>query len=204
MIKKHEKEIDIRNKSWIDWVQVVLIGLAAPFFLFPSMRYVFVLFIVPAVLICRRTVKKQFFERTGLDWAIIILSIQVFATCIIVPDVGFSLSKIAGVIFGFAFFYAIVGLLISEKLIKWGLLAFLGSGVVLSIVGILGIIWKKEIFLSKNIPRIKWNLPGAEEGLNPNALGGTLLLVIPLSLVLFFPYFKRKKENYFMRNKFFG
>jgi O-antigen ligase len=160
-----------------------------------------VLLIIPAVWICRWAVKKQFFERTGLDWAITILSIQVFATCIIVPDVGFSLSKIAGVIFGFAFFYAIVGLLISEKLIKWALLAFVGSGVALSIVGILGMIWKKEIFLSKNIPRIKWNLPGAEEGFNPNPLGGTLILVIPIILSLFFLFFNKKQEDNIIFNK---
>jgi len=94
--------------------------------------------------------------------------------------------------------------LISEKLIKWALLGFLGGGVALSIVGTVGMVWKKEIFLSKNIPRIKWNLPGAEGGLNPNPIGGTILLVIPLGLVLFLSYLKGKKENYFISNKFFG
>ncbi len=192
----------IKN-SWIDCIQLLLIGLTAPFFLFPSMKFVWVLFIVPGVWICRWIVKKQPFERTALDWAVIILLIQVFTTSIIVPDLSFSLPKIAGVLLGVFFFYSIVALLISEKLIKWGIIGFLGSGLSLSIISVLGIRWDREIYfakmisnLEKIIPKIKWNLPGAEEGFNSNAIGGILILIIPLSLLFVLSYLKRKKENY--------
>jgi putative inorganic carbon (HCO3(-)) transporter len=212
MIKKQEKEIDIRNKSWIDWVQAVLIVLTAPFFVFPSMRFVWILLVVPSILICRWSIKKKFFEKTIIDWPIAILFIQVFATCLIVPDIAFSLPKIAGVLFGFSFFYATVALLNTEKLIKWGVITFIGSGFMLSIIGITGTMWKSYIIspqyfnrivikIEKFIPQLKWNFPGAEEGFNPNPLGGTLILIIPLILSLFFLFFNKKQEDNIIFNK---
>jgi len=200
-MRQEEKKI-IKN-SWIDWIQVFLIGLIAPFFLFPSMKYVWVLFIIPGIWICRWIVKKYFFERTALDWAVFVLFIYVFATCVIVPDLDFSLPKIAGVLLGLAVFYSIVALLKSKKLIKLGVIVFLGGGFILSVFSILGIRWSSEIYLdkivskiAKIIPKIKWNLPGAEEGFNSNAIGGTLILIIPLCLVLLLLCLKRKKESY--------
>ena len=198
---REEVQLLVKN-YWVDWIQLLLIGLTAPFFLFPSMKLIWILFILPGVWICRWIIKKQPFERTALDWAIIILLIQVFTTCMIIPDFSFSLPKIAGVLLGVFFFYAIVTLLISEKLIKWGIMGFLGAGLLLSIISVLGIRWDSEIYfdkmisnLEKIIPKTKWNLPGAEEGFNSNAIGGILILIIPLSLLFVLSYLKRKKEN---------
>lgn len=206
-----KESVKIINNSWIDWLQLFLIGLTAPFFLFPSMKYVWIFLIIPMTWTCRRIIKKHFFERTVLDWAVVILLIQVFATCVIVPDIGFSLPKIAGVLFGLAFFYSIVALLRTEKLIKWGVIAFLGAGLILSVFGILGVQWKlsddfKKLTstIEKILPKINWNLPGAEEGFNPNAIGGTLILIIPLCLILFFSHIKRNKENHLIHNKLFS
>lgn len=206
-----EESIKIIRNSWIDWVQLFVIGLAVPFFLFPSMKYVWVFLIIPTIWTCRRIIKKRFFERTIIDWAIVFLLFQVFATCIIVPDLSFSLPKIAGVIFGFAFFYSLVALLTTEKLIKWGIIGFLGAGFILSVVSILGMEWTKAddykkvtTIFEKVVPKINWNLPGAEEGFNPNAVGGTLILIIPLCLVLLFSHFKRNKENHLISYKVFS
>ena len=188
-----------------------MIGLLAPFFLFPSINYIGLLIIIPLIWICRRIVKKEFFERTILDWAIAILLIQVFATCIIVPDLSFSLPKIAGVLFGVFFFYSAVALLISRKLIKFGIAAFLGGGLILSVVGLLGIKWthvlhfeKMMLKIAENIPKIKTNLPGVQYRFNSNAIGGVLILIIPLSFLILLSYLKGKKENYLIVYKPFA
>lgn len=206
-----KESIKITNKSWIDWLQLFLIGLTAPFFLFPSMKYVWMFLIIPMTWTCRKITKKRFFERTVLDWAVFILLIQVFATCIIVPDLSFSLPKIAGVIFGVAFFYSIIALLRTEKFIKCGIIAFLGAGLILSVVSILGTEWtmaddfvKITNTIENIFPKINWNLPGAEKGFNPNAVGGTLILIIPLSLLLFLSYLKKNKENCIISDKRFS
>ncbi len=196
------ESINIIKNSWIDWIQFILIGLLAPLFLFPSLKFTWIFLIVPAIWIWRWTAKKNFFERTVLDWAIFILAIQVFATCLIVPDLAFSLPKIAGVLFAIAFFYSVVALLKSEKLIKAGITLFLGGGLALSFIGILGMIRSNVKYLdllykiSKPIPKINFNLPGAEKGFHPNAVGGTLILIIPLYLVLIFLYSQQNKQNF--------
>lgn len=205
-----EESIRIIRNSWIDLVQLFVIGLAAPFFLFPSMKYVWVFLIIPTIWTCRRIIKKHFFERTIVDSAIVFLLFQVFATCIIVPDLSFSLPKIAGVLFGLAFFYSLVALLTTEKLIKCGIIAFIGAGLILSVVSILGTEWTKaDDFvkitntIEKIVPKINWNLPGAEEGFNPNAVGGTLILIIPWCLVLLFSHLKGNKNNHLISYKVF-
>lgn len=219
-----DQEEKKNSKSfWMDWIQLFCIVLLAPFFIFPSMKYTWIFTIIPVIWICRWIVKKRLLERIFFDWAIALLFIQVFATCIIVPDLGFSLPKISGILFGLFFFYSIVALLDSEKLIKWGVTVFLGGGFVLSIIGILGMKLDYESILvsvsriinkkldismtyktiSKNIPFFKWNLPGAEEGFNSNAVGGILILVIPLCFVLFLSYLRRSKGNYLISYRLF-
>jgi hypothetical protein len=203
-MKQEEKTI-----LWVDWVQLILICLVAPFFLFPSMKYIGIFLIVPIIWVFRWVVKRRFFERNILDWAIVVLLAQVISTIIIIPNLGSSLPKIAGILFGLAFFYAIIGLIKTEKLIKLGILCFLTAGLLLSIIGILGIQWDtSEIYsdkiipkIEKIIPRIDWNLPGAEEGFNSNAIGGTLILIIPLCLILFISYIKGKDESYLISSR---
>ncbi len=196
------ESVNLIKSSRIDWIQFILIGLLAPFFLFPSMKFIWILFIVPLIWIWRWVFKKDFFERTILDWAIFILVIQVFATCLIIPELAFSLSKIMGVLYGIAFFYSLIALLKTEKLIRAGIVLFLGGGLVLSFIGILGMIrsnvkYLDELYkISTLIPKINFNLPGAEKGFHWNAIGGTLILIIPLYIILIFLYLRRKKQNY--------
>ena len=197
-----KEQINIIKNSWIDWVQLILIGIFAPFFLFPSIKYSWILLIIPSIWIWRWLIKKNFFERSVLDWAIFILTIQVFASCLIVPDLALSLPKITGVLFGIAFFYSLRALLKTEKLIKAGIILFLGGGLGFSIIGILGMTrsnvkYLDELYkISTLIPKINFNLPGAEEGFHWNAVGGTLILIIPLFFILVFLYLRRKKHNY--------
>lgn len=204
-----EQIIKLKN-SWIDWAQFILIGLLAPFFLFPSIKYSWIFLLVPAIWILRWIIKRNFIERTTLDWPILLLSFQVFVSCLIVPDVAFSLPKIAGVLFGIAFFYSVTALLNTKKLIRAGIIIFLGGGLALSVIGILGMIRLSTKYLDKLfkiatlIPKINFNLPGAEKGFHHNALGGTLIFIIPLYLILIFSYFRRKKQNYLInKNRLF-
>jgi len=217
----NKEEKNPKMNSWIDWVQLSFVGLAAPFFLFPSIKYTWIFLIIAGTWVLRWTINKQLFPRTIIDWAIALLCIQVFATCMIVSDLSFSLPKIAGVVYGLFIFYSIVAILNSEKLIKWGVTTFLGGGLVLSIISIFGMrlgydslfisvarvfcikleINKLYKIITQKIPKIDWNIPGAEEGFNPNAVGGVLILIIPLFLVFLISYLKRKKEEYMISQR---
>jgi len=196
--------------SWVDWLQLLSIGLVAPLFLFPSMKYVWVFLLVPIILIWRWLAKKNFFERSVLDWAILILIIQVFTTCLIVTDLTFSLPKITGVLFGIIFFYLTINLLRNKKIIRAGTFLFLLGGLILSIASIFGMSrhdlkYRNDLNkIYKLIPKIDFNLPGAEEGFNENAVGGTLILIIPLFIILSFARFQQKKQdNLLYKNRAF-
>ncbi|HEX2694498.1 MAG TPA: O-antigen ligase family protein, partial [Acidobacteriota bacterium] len=126
-----------------------------------------------------------------LDWAIGGLGLMILATCFVVPDIEFSMGKIAGALYGILLYYAAVALIRTERAIKAGLYAFILVGVALAAFGIVGaILGPEQAFirilpeLSKHIPKHNWALPGAEAGINPNAVGGSLLWVIPLALFL--------------------
>jgi putative inorganic carbon (HCO3(-)) transporter len=121
---------------------------------------------------------------------------------LIVPDLAFSLPKIAGALFGVAFFYSVTALLKEEKLILLGIISFLVGGFMLSTIGILGMIRSNEKYLDNLfkiltlIPKVNFNLPGAEEGFHFNAVGGTLIIIIPLYLALIFLLFKHMKREH--------
>ena len=191
--------------TWHDWVWLVSLPLLAPLFLFPKPHWSWVFILVPLILGLRVMDKKSLLPRTVLDWAILILMLEVLATCFIVPDITFSLGKIAGMVFAVFVFYAVVSLLKNEKLIKTGLFLFIAGGTVLSIIGILGLSRHDEPkyieFLYKiltSLPKIDFNLPGAESGFHPNALGGVLVLILPLSFILLVPNVFSRKTGFFI------
>ncbi len=98
-----------------------------------------------------------------------------------------------------ALYYVFSNVLTSERMLKIALAGFIGGGTSLALVGVLGISRHTEpkyidfIFrMLKKIPAVDFRLPGAERGFHPNALAGTLVLVLPLGLVLFWPYLKKR------------
>ena len=48
----------------------------------------------------------------------------------------------------------------------------------------------------KSLPSVHFNLPGAEGGFHPNAVGGGVAILLPLCFVLLLPYFIRKKASF--------
>ncbi len=118
---------------------------------------------------------------------------QIAVSCVVVPNIELSLPKVAGTLLGIILFYSALAVLSSEKVIKTGMIFFLAAGSALAVFGIVGIMWVPERplqrychRLTKAIPWHNWKLPGAELGINPNALAGSLSFVIPLALVLLF------------------
>jgi putative inorganic carbon (HCO3(-)) transporter len=103
-------------------------------------------------------------------------------------DIAFSLEKISGVVLGLGVFYAVVR--IGQRYWGWALsfLAFLIAGVAVAAAGLLGVRWTVRFdFLApiiNRLPELLRGLPGAETGLQHNAVGGTLLWVLPCFLVL--------------------
>jgi len=176
--------------KWFDAVQIAVLITASPFFIFPKLRLWWVLLIIPLLWAVRKIVEKQFVEPTMVNVPVFIFLIAVLIGTWRVPDFSHSLPKFAGVLFAIAFFYAIAALLKTSTLLKWAVSLFLLGGFFFAIIGLLGMPTFKVKHLDilmkikDKIPRIDFGLPGAELGFSTNAVGGTLLLVIPLFFVM--------------------
>jgi len=179
----------------IDWIQAFILVLAAPFFIFPASRRIWILLIIPFLWISRWLVKREILEVTILNWPIFILTGQVLIFCLKATEISLSLSKVANFLYGVLIYYTLTALLKTGEKIRWGITAFLGGGFFIAIFGLLGIVWINEPFLDKMmlkiikyLPHVNWMLPGAEKGINQNALAGTILLVLPMGIVLLTAY----------------
>jgi hypothetical protein len=202
--KKQNMNID-QGVSWVEWVQVFVVVGMAPFFLFPDISRAWIFMILPFLLVLRWVKRRRFFDRTILDGGILVICIQVFITCLIVPDIVFSLSKIGGLVYGIFLFYALVSLLKTQGLIKKAVVLFMVGSVVFAVLGFLGTknisskMSKGKKLESLNVvreqlPSLDFNLPDAEKGFNSNPVGGTLVLMIPLFIVFSFWYRKGNKS----------
>jgi hypothetical protein len=192
----------VPDKDWIDWLFAGFLILLAPLFLFPSSRWLWVFMVVPALLAARGFVKGRMVARTPFDGPILLLLFQIFLTCLIVPDIGTSLSKITGALFGILVFYALAALLKTRRRLKMALLAFIGGGALFSVIGFLGMFTMggKDLrlltILKDNLPHLNFRLPGAEEGFHTNAVGGSLVLFLPLIYVVFLNSALKKPDRF--------
>lgn len=177
--------------AWMDGLLLGAVLVTAPLFLFPRARYMWVGVVLGAMLVARGVIWGRFLERTPLDWAIGGLGLMILATCFVVPDIEFSMGKIAGALYGILLYYAAVAVIRTERAIRVGIYAFILVGVALAVFGVVGTVISPEEAIAKVFPGIvkilpqhNWALPGAEAGINPNAVGGSLLWVALLAFFL--------------------
>jgi len=194
-----------KNLNILIGAQVLFVAALAPFFIFPALDRTWILLIVGVWFVFKWKVSGRFLKRTVVDWAVFVLLFQVFISTLGADDLALSVPKIAGVVYGVLVFYTVVEFVNSKKRLQMGIVVFLVGGIVISMVGILGMesLEKKTdkakldfiLSLNEKIPKINFNLPRAEEGISPNAVGGTLVLVIPLFFAAMVYYRKHKSEE---------
>ncbi len=199
-MKKQNVKVPENNKKnqWFDWVQVVVLLLVSPLFVFPRERFAWIFLIIPLLWVIRKMLNKPFVERTLLDIPILIILVQVLLTTLFVANASHSFPKVAGLLLSVGLFYAITALLKTEKLLKMGIFLFLGGGFLFSLLGLAGMYTFKVKHLTllmkvkEVLPQIDFNLPGAEMGFSPNAVGGILILIVPLFITLLYSYLPEK------------
>jgi putative inorganic carbon (HCO3(-)) transporter len=107
----------------------------------------------------------------------------------IVPDLLFSLGKIAGVIYGIAIFYAIVNLALHWRGILPVAVIVVGLGGAAALLSLLGTEWDAKWWIMRvirpQLPQVITGVPGAESGFNPNQVSGVLIMYVPLQISMF-------------------
>lgn len=189
------------NNQRIDWIFILILFGLSPVFLFPTIAASMLFFIFPLMWLYKWKKTGRFVEPTMLDFAVFLLLFQVFLASITAPDLLPSLPKISGILFGIFLFYALAAVLKREIWIKIGVVIFLFSGIAISLAGVLDMI-RTDKYLdpidaaTALIPKLDYALPGTELGINPNLIGGSLVLVVPLFVILIYPFFRKQHLGY--------
>jgi O-antigen ligase len=174
---------------WTFSVLVLLTGLA-PWLLFPDDRRAFALIALPAIWLINRVLLGHFIPRTPYDFVIALLLLMVLISIGATYDVRVSLPKIAGVLFGISWLYALVAYANSARRFNWTMLGLILGILLLIGLIVLGAQWKGKVpvltQLSGLFPKLITDVPGAPEGFSANEIAGTLtwLMLLPLSILI--------------------
>ena len=132
--------------------------------------------------------KVSGFPLTPINFSLLVLVTMLLVSLWATYSIEQSLEKISGLVLGLGACFAIVRE--SRKPFGWwqSLVVFLGGGLGWALIGFLGTNWQMRFnflvpFVSR-IPNLISGVPGLETGLQHNAVGGTLLWVLPLFLTL--------------------
>lgn len=170
----------------------------SPFLLFPNNTRFLALLGIPVLWTLSKWVKGYFVCRTPLDWAILLILLMVLVSLYATFDIRISLAKLCGLLFHIAIFYAVVDSAQTVKGLHNSLLAYLLVGIAVSAFGLVNTAWLLKIELlnivTRRLPVLVRGLPGAEDGLSPNQLAGTLIWIFPILIVLFWSALKKQNR----------
>jgi len=180
---------------FIDRGHWLWLALTAPFLLFPSPSRSLALLVVPGLWIVAWLAGREPLPRTPLNATLLLMFFMVLVSTWATYDVAISLPKISGMVLGMGVFFAVARE--GERVRGWwlSLLAFLGIGLGIAVLGSLGTRWasSKISFLEPilaRLPMLIKGLQGAESGFHPNEVAGALGWVLPVmmavSVALFF------------------
>lgn len=169
------------------WHWLVLL-LAAPLLLLPTPATSPALLVLPGLWAAAVVSGRPGLPRTPLNGVLLMLGVMFLVSVFVTFDMALSLSKIASLLLGYGLYFAGVRLLTgADEAWRAGLLLRL-AGAALAVVGLVTVDWLDKVpalnAIISRLPEGVRGLPGAEEGISPNAVAGTLLLIVPMQLTL--------------------
>ncbi len=173
--------------------EVVWLSIVTPFLFFPNSTFGAVMLAIPLLWGVRRWATGHFIHRTPFDGVLLLLLAMVGVSQWVTPNPLFSLSKVAGVVLGVGWYYALVALprrrSTTPLLIGWLVVVSLG----IALLSLVSTEWVNKLPvlapIIERLPRTLLDIPGSPiDGFNPNTVAGTLLLVLPLLLILVSPF----------------
>ncbi len=174
--------------AWLAAAEPLVVLAIAPALLFPAPARLGVLALVPVVAWANRRVHGRAIPSTPLNACLFLLLAMTAVSLGVTFDVRNSLGKVCGVVLGALVFWAMARWTTSEQRLRAATGAFVLAGAMLAVLGLLGTNWfgKFPILASivERLPRAIRGVPGAEEGFQPNAVAGCLVLFIPLQMAL--------------------
>lgn len=188
-----------RGKDLLDFLFLLIAFVLGPFYLFPNDRWLWILPIFPILCAGRWLLDSKWLKNSPISGTIGLLIVWVLWGAIKHINIVLSTAKIAGLSYGILLFIVILAFAKSEKRIRLIAIMFLLGGMIVAVIGTLSRIDGLSISqIDQNrivnmIPKVIIKFDRAETGINPNPLGGTLLLFIPIGIMVF--GFLSKKGN---------
>jgi len=179
----------------------ILLIIAAPFLVFPSSLRSIALIVIPVIWFSylftgnkdnfyqsstfdRQPSTISGFPSTPLNISILALSIMLLVSLWATFSIELSLEKIAGLVLGLGVYFAVVYESRKNSGFWWCLAIFLAGGLAWSALGLIGMEYQVRFsFLEPIITRVPvliHSFPTLGTGLHHNAVGGTLVWVLPL------------------------
>src|SRR5438874_1817057 len=163
-----------------EWLIVMAL---APALLFPTPGRLLALTAVPVMWVCAWVVTGRALPRTPLNVALGVLLTMVVVSLFATFDLRFSLGKVSGVVLGALVFWTVTRWVTTPRRLAAVTAVFVLAGSGLAIIGLLGANWFAKFSLlgvvGGRLPRVIRGMTGAEEGFQPNAVGGCLVLFVP-------------------------
>ena len=181
----------ISAADWIGGVEAGVVVLAAPFLLFPTLRPRLTVGVSVALLLVwlvRWIAIGRPGTRTPLDVSLLLLMLMVPVAVWASALPELTAPKVTGLVLGLATFRATVNAVHTPRHLKVAVALFLALGLCLVTIGLVSTAWTGKWPALQpvlgRIPRLVRGLPGAEMGIHPNELAGTLLLFLPVTLAV--------------------
>ena len=157
----------------------------APVVLFASPYTVAALAVIPLIWWSRWKARGYLLPRTPLDWPIVVMMVMVPVSLLVTFDIGFSLGKVALLIYGVALYYAVVDWARGRPRLRRIVSLYLSAGGLLAVLGLLGTDWQHKVpglsDIVSVLPQIAQRLSRDQTGFHPNIVAGALLwVVLPL------------------------
>ncbi len=168
--------------------ELPVVILIAPALLFPSPTRLLVLLVIPLVWLSNRHGSGHLIPPTPFNAALLVLLAMVGVSLWATFDIVFSLGKVSGVVLGLLLFWAIARWTTTTARLELALVGFLFAGAALAVIGLVGTDWidKFRVLtpIIDRLPKLIRGLPGAQEGFQPNAVAGVLVLFVPLQIAV--------------------
>lgn len=169
-------------------LDLVAVAIAAPFLLFPSPGRIVAALLMPAIWIAHAYAGEHLIPPTPFNRPLLLLLLMVGVSLGVTFDLQFSLGKIAGVLLGTFVVWASARWTTTRTRLQLAAWVFQAAGAGLATIALLGTNWFAKFTMFRaitiHLPAVIRGLPGAEEGFQPNAVAGLLILFVPFQLAL--------------------
>ncbi|MEA3396275.1 MAG: O-antigen ligase family protein [Chloroflexota bacterium] len=181
------------KRHGVDWkfiVETALLGLSAPFLLFPTLRptvTVGVLALFALWWLARWGLERRPLPPTPFNGALLLWGSAVAVGIAVTAVPALTLPNATGLILGLATWRYLALTLHNRRDARWGLAGLILVGLSIAGVGLLSVRWSVKVpFLQAWIARLPQQIlalpEGPEAGVSANQLGGVLAFYLPLAL----------------------